>query len=81
MISWETIETVANLKNPRPVAYVQTNIAENIQVNNASQNAPSKLLEVESGEPLDTGTTGAAIGADPQLEAVGAVNGTKDSTG
>ena len=40
-----TIETMASLTKPGPVSYVQTNIAENIQVNNASppENAPSKL--------------------------------------
>jgi len=41
-------------------------------------NQPNKLLEVRhGGETLDIGTTGAAIGADPQLEAVGSLNRAK----
>jgi len=37
-------------------------------------NAPNKLLEAADGNELDIGAQGAVGGADPHLEAVGAVN-------
>ena len=82
-----TTEKIADLKNPRPVAYMQTNIGNAVQVNNAakvgnSAIAPTELLEAKRGnEWLDGGTTGAASGSDPPLEAVGAINRAKDAAG
>ena len=86
------IETLANIKNPRPVAYVQqANIAHGPQqVNNGpqpaearptreTQNPPNKLLEQQRNESLDARPTEATIGTDSGLEAVGAVHRTKDS--
>ena len=78
-----TLETLANIKNP-PVIYArQANIANGPQqVNNSGAashasnltSAPNELLETEHGKRLEPGTTGAAIGGDPALEAVGAVD-------
>jgi hypothetical protein len=85
-----TLETLATIKNPVPVAFVkQANIAHGPQqVNNAAapagdvaparennQNAPNKLLEAQHGERLDTGTASAAGGANPQLATMEAING------
>jgi hypothetical protein len=39
-----------------------------------SETTPTELLEKSDGQRLDTGTQGAAGGADPQLAAVGKVN-------
>ncbi|WP_051916232.1 hypothetical protein [Sphingomonas sp. STIS6.2] len=82
-----TLETLANIKNP-PVVYArQANIANGPQqVNNgvgashASNHAspPNKLLETEHGKRLDPGTAGAAIGSDPSMETVGAIDGAAD---
>jgi hypothetical protein len=78
------IETIAALKNPRPVAYMQTNIGNAVQVNNATQVGnstiqPTELLEQRHGsEWLDAGTAVAAGGSDPPLETVEAVNRAKD---
>ncbi len=85
-----TVEAVAEIKNPRPVAFVkQANIAQNQQVNNgtaaptasdpARENigtAQNGLLEVSDGERLDTRATGTAGRRDPALEAVDAVDRT-----
>lgn len=79
-----TLETLANIKNP-PVIYAkQANIANGPQqVNNGTHSAPvggetsiepNKLLEQQHEQRLDTGTTGTAIGADKELETVGAVD-------
>ena len=80
-----TIQTMANLTNPRPVSVVQTNIAENIQVNNAqTEKVLSKLSSESRGENEllpNTGTPTTAGGTNPQLEAVGAVNGAANNTG
>jgi hypothetical protein len=82
-----TLETLANIKNP-PVVYArQANIAAGPQqVNNAACGsrtselsiAPNELLETEHGKRLEPGTAGAAIGSDPALEAVGAIDGAAD---
>ena len=83
-----TLETLAEIKNPRPVAFVrQANIAHgHQQVNNVaatgeavaragSSNIPSnELLEVSDGEWLDTGTQGIAGAANQDLAAVGAID-------
>ena len=94
-----TLETLAAIKNPAPVAFVrQANIAHGPQqVNNGSfetntrapaparaensENQPNKVLEHQHGERLDFGTAGVASGVDPQVESVGALNGTKDFNG
>lgn len=78
-----TLETLATIKNP-PVIYAkQANIANGPQQVNNGQSAPAcektvieqnELLEHQHGKRLDTGTTGAAIGADKELETVGAIN-------
>jgi hypothetical protein len=89
-----TLETLAVVKNPQPVAFVrQANIAHGPQqVNNGpfQPEAPSraretgiqqnKLLEEQNGERLDLKTSGAASEADSSLEAVGAVHRSKDSS-
>jgi hypothetical protein len=48
---------------------------------NINPNQENKLLEVQHGERLDSTTTGAAIGADSQLETVGAVHRPADNGG
>jgi hypothetical protein len=88
-----TLETLAEIKNPQPFAFVrQANIAHGPQqVNNSgaadpsrageSENQPNKVLEHQHGERLDFGTAGAAGGADSELETVGAVNRPQDRSG
>jgi hypothetical protein len=86
--TWEAISTI---QNPPIAGYVgQANIAAGPQqVNNetntragagarANQNARNKLLEQTNGERLDTGATCTTGSADPQMEAVGAVERTED---
>jgi len=76
-----TLETLATIKNP-PVIYAkQANIANGPQqVNNGTVPAhvggetsiePNKLLEQQNEQRLDTGTQGAAIGADTSMATVG----------
>lgn len=76
-----TLQTLAELKAPRQVAFVQqANIGNQVQVNNGttkqparprkSAKAPNELLEVKHGERLDTRATGAAGGADPAVATV-----------
>ncbi len=80
-----TLETLAEIKNPQPTAFIkQQNIGVNQQVNNDAAplarektiNHPNELLTegVHHGTTLDTGRTSAAIGTNQELEAVGAVN-------
>jgi hypothetical protein len=78
-----TIEALAEIKNPRSVAFVkQANIAGgDQQVNNGAPSrteektiAPNKLLEAEYGERVDIGTAGAAGVADSQMETVDAIH-------
>lgn len=88
-----TLETLAAIKNPSPVAFVrQANIAAGPQqVINASQAAPprareiereqSQLLGADHGERMDTGTAGAASGGDPALATVGAFDRAKVGRG
>jgi hypothetical protein len=88
-----TLEALAAIKNPQPVAFVkQANIAHGPQqVNNAeaagasraekSGNRPNKLLEHQHGERLDLGKAGTAGGTDSTLETVGAVNRPEDGRG
>lgn len=82
-----TLEALADLKSPRPVAYVgQANIGYNQQVNlnpsptrkmNSGQN---ELLGVHDAQRLDTKTTGTAAPPHPHLETVGAVDRTEDGS-
>jgi hypothetical protein len=83
-----TLETLATIKNP-PVVYArQANIANGPQqVNNGAGvprasdpgSPPNEQLETEHGKRLDPGTAGAAIGGNPALEAVGAIDRAADS--
>jgi hypothetical protein len=81
-----TVETLGNLRNPPMVIARQANIAHGPQqVNNGEpsrtreiQSEPSKLLEQTYGERLDTGAAGQAIGGDPAMATVGAVNRPED---
>ncbi len=76
-----TLQTLAELKAPRQVAFVQqANIGNQVQVNNGtagqstrtrkSAKAPNELLEVKHGERLDTRATGAAGRIDSAVAAV-----------
>lgn len=88
-----TLETLAAVKNPAPVAFVrQANIANGPQqVNNGttsnasragiSENQPNKVLEHQHGERLDFGTAGATGSTDSPLETVGAINRPQDENG
>ena len=94
-----TVEALAEMKNPRPVAFVkQANISNGPQqVNNGVQGGAvavnetskrtgahagktetthSKLLEASDVERLDTGASGAAGAAHPDMETVGALHRT-----
>lgn len=73
-----TWQTLAELKAPKQIAFVQqANIGNQVQVNNEAQKKPARtrksrkpqneLLEVEHGERLDTRATGAAGRADPAM--------------
>lgn len=92
--SRSTLETLSLVKNPRSVAFVrQANIANGPQqVNNGtatselprageSELEPSKLLEQQHGERLDSKTAQAAIGAHPAMAAVGKVNWSANGRG
>lgn len=79
-----TVEAIAEIKYPKSATFIkQANIAQQQQVNNGKAPAHARekditptneLLAESKHAALDTGTTGAAIGLDPQLEAVGASN-------
>lgn len=82
-----TLQTLAEIKNPRPVAFVraqQANISQgHQQVNNGvatahargeSPNHANELLEVENGKRMDAGAPGQACGADPTMATVEAVD-------
>lgn len=89
-----TLETLAEIKAPRSVAFIkQQNIAEQQQVNNGptvngagqspshekkSEDATTKLISEDRNATLDTGGTGTAGGINPQLETVGAVDRPKN---
>jgi hypothetical protein len=88
-----TLDSLAEIKNPRPVAFVrQANIAHGLQqVNNGnvpaagprahaekSANPSNELLECNDGERVDSRATGAASGANQELATVGALDGSKD---
>lgn len=89
-----TWETLAQMKNPAPVAFVrQANIANGPQqVNNGSvpepsraresETAPTKLIEAENGLLRPNPGTSAPTGrADPQVATVGEIDRTKDAGG
>jgi hypothetical protein len=86
-----TLETLALIKNPAPVAFVrQQNVAVNQQVNNRPPEgvARAEELPIQSNElleaqrdRLDTGATEEAIGSHSHLEALGPVNRSKDERG
>lgn len=78
-----TVEALAEMKNPRSVAFVrQANIAGgHQQVNNGiasrageNQIPPNELGALNHGERLDSGTAGATGGADSAMATVGTVN-------
>jgi hypothetical protein len=83
-VTWEAI---AEIKNPRPVAFVrQANIAHGPQqINNAAptasssraeqtENRQSKLLEAQDGKRMDSGAAAATGRANQGLETVGAIH-------
>jgi hypothetical protein len=90
-----TLEALAEIKNPRSVAFVkQANIAANQQVNNGdnvtvragartqeNEIPPNKLLTETSYETLDAGRTLTTSGVNSPMEAVGAINGAADEAG
>ncbi|WP_244097716.1 hypothetical protein [Burkholderia anthina] len=85
-----TVEALAEIKNPRPVAFVrQANIANGPQqVNNGSgppahareekTNTTNELLEHQNGEWMDAGTAGEAGRGNQAMETVGAVDRPKN---
>ena len=89
--SRSTIETLAEIKNPRAVAFVrQANIAQNQQVNNGEttkaepmgraeifETPQTKLLETTNVTRLDTGAKSGPGRSHPPLEAVARVHGAK----
>jgi hypothetical protein len=84
-----TLQALAEIKNPRPLAFVkQANFAGgNQQVNNAAAGSraqkieipQSKLLEAYRGERLDIGAQSAPSAAHQALEALGGINGATDT--
>lgn len=87
-----TLETLAELRQPRAVAFVtQANISNGPQqVNNAPpspsrveeiENQPNKLLEPLGANVLDSRTSRAAIAVDQVLDALEKVDGTANDRG
>jgi hypothetical protein len=87
-----TLETLAAVKNPQPLAFVrQQNVVVNQQVNNGASpvegvsraretdSAPSKLLEVKDGKRLDTGAACTPGRANKAMAPVGTLDGAEDS--
>lgn len=76
-----TLQTLAELKAPKQIAFVkQANIGQNVQVNNGAteptrtrkpKKAQNELLETDHVQWMDTRATGATVGNDSELEAVG----------
>lgn len=87
-----TVQTLFEMKNPQPVTFVkQANVANGPQqVNNGvpavgspsraeiPANQSNELLGLNHEQRLDTGTAGAAGGADSRLETVGTVKRPED---
>jgi hypothetical protein len=81
-----TIETLAEMKNPNPVAFVQqANIANGPQhLNNGPDEVParaenseiqqSRRLEQQHGKRVDSITPGGAVGCDPAMATVGTID-------
>lgn len=89
-----TLETLATIKNPPPVAFVrQANIANGPQQVNNGDAAPPARAEVrmlqneqsrlthEAGQQLDIATSPKAIGQDPRMETLAAIDRTQDGRG
>jgi len=85
-----TVETIAELKNPRPVAFVkQANIAHGPQqVNNGMPSRTeekeieqNKLLEANNELLPNAGTSTVTGQANSRLETVGAIDRSQDATG
>ncbi|WP_231750643.1 hypothetical protein [Burkholderia seminalis] len=86
-----TVEALAEIKNPRPVAFVkQANIANgHQQVNNGSGSpvrareeknvTTNELLEGRNGERLDTEAASRAGGSNQAMETMGAVDRADDA--
>lgn len=85
----QTAEALFEMKNPRPVAFVQqANIAHGPQqVNNGprareeNKTPPTELLEQKHGQWLDTGAQNQAGRADPHMAPVGAIHRAEDRGG
>jgi hypothetical protein len=82
-----TAETLNEMKNPKPVAFVQAaqaNIAGTQQVNNGSggsrpragslETRQNGVLEQEHGNRLEPGASGSATPSHPHVETVGALD-------
>jgi len=87
-----TLETLAAIKNPQPVAFVrQANIAHGPQqVNNSAvddkrmpeiENQHGRVIEGRNDKRLDSGTTETAGGRNSSLETVGAVHRAENVSG
>lgn len=85
-----TLQTLAELKTPKQIAFVkQANIGNQVQVNNGNSpararakkkpKAPNELLEVQHGERLDTRATSTASGADSSMATMEAQHRSKKS--
>lgn len=81
-----TLETLAAIKNPPIVFARQANVTTGPQqINNGTtpsrtreiEGEQSKLLRGDHGQRMDIGTTGEAIGCDPAVETVGAIDRAK----
>jgi hypothetical protein len=83
-----TVETLNEMKHPRPVAFVaQANVGQNVQVNNGTgatvargetENEQTGLLGASDGERMDAGTAGAAGRGDQALATVDPINRAED---
>ena len=90
-----TVQTLAEVKQPRSVAFVrQANIAQQQQVNNAAPvlharteespkpaNEQSRLEAPNEWSTLDTGATAAPARGNPEVETVGAIHRAEDARG
>lgn len=81
-----TLETLVTIKNPPVVIARQANVTTGPQQINNGAPAPraeeieieqNKLLETNHGQGLDSGTAGAAGGANPDMAAVGKLDRAK----
>ncbi|MHB8680282.1 MAG: hypothetical protein ACYC7G_11155 [Rudaea sp.] len=84
-----TLETLAAIRNPPVLFARQANVTTGPQqINNGmaapsrtreSESPPSKLLEANDGERMDTGAAGAPSGANQEVETVAAVHGSANA--